>query len=679
MAVDPQRLEAVFTAALQAEDAVRQAAILDRECASDTELRQGVEALLRAYRKPATIVDPAVASPLEAGQTLVATTMAHPSADPSEPSGETTLQEEVTDPEGTKEDDPQLALQFLEPSKKPGSLGCLGHNEVLEVLGKGGFGIVVRAFDESLHRVVAIKILSPQLAATSPARKRFLREARASARVRHANVVQIYAVEERPLPYLVMEYIPGQTLQRRLDECGPLDVPDVLKIGAQIARGLAAAHEQGLIHRDIKPANILLETGIEQNVKITDFGLARAADDASLSQSGVIAGTPLFMAPEQAKGEPPDPRADLFSLGSVLYTMASGRPPFRANTPLAVLKRVAEDTPRPIRQIIPEVPEWLCDLIAKLHAKDPADRFQKAADVAALLEAHLAHLQQPSLHARPLSVKAPRKPMPRWAAALATAGVLGVLGVMMIYAFWRPARPAAVPPSPAGSESGPAQPQTPIVAPEVHPAPAAPEPPRTVVLQGRTAVRDALIDFSAPDRSFGAAPRDNAIRRADQCDAFLVRFDLTKLELPPAAHIAKATVSFFVWDPSSMGKTKVCAFPLKTAWDEVAVTWREPAVGKAWQGGQSFTFAADAGPPGPEVVVEPEAGSDTADPPIEYQLDVTDWVRAWQGAGAPNYGLAIAPVIDPSVDEGILTRFQIYGSEHNQQQYTPKLTVHVQP
>ena len=289
------------------------------------------------------------------------------------------------------------SLEFLEPSSKPGSLGRLGHHEVLEVLGKGGFGIVVRAFDETLHRMVAIKVLAPELAATSPARKRFLREARASARVRHDNVVHIYAVEEKPLPYLVMEYIPGQTLQQRLDQNGPLDVADTLRIGGQIARGLAAAHEQGLIHRDIKPANILLEDGIEQKVKITDFGLARAADDASLSQSGVIAGTPMFMAPEQAKGEPPDPRADLFSLGSVLYTMVSGRPPFRAANTMAVLKRVAEDTPRPIRQIIPEVPQWLCDIIATLHAKDPAQRFQSAAEVAALLEQHLAHLQQPSL------------------------------------------------------------------------------------------------------------------------------------------------------------------------------------------------------------------------------------------------------------------------------------------
>ena len=127
-----------------------------------------------------------------------------------------------------------------------------------------------------------------------------------------------------------MEYIPGETLQQKLDRVGPLETPEVLRIGQQIARGLAAAHAQGLIHRDIKPSNILLESGIDLHVKITDFGLARAANDASLTYSGVIAGTPMYMAPEQTQGEVVDHRADLFSLGSVLYTMCSGRPPFRA-------------------------------------------------------------------------------------------------------------------------------------------------------------------------------------------------------------------------------------------------------------------------------------------------------------------------------------------------------------
>lgn len=281
-------------------------------------------------------------------------------------------------------------LGFLAPSAKPGSLGRLDHYEILEVLGRGGFGIVFRAFDEALQRVVAVKVLIPQLAATSPARKRFLREARASAGIRHENVVQVYAIGEQPLPYLVMEYIAGETLQQRLDAHGPILVDEAVRLGAQIARGLAAAHETGLIHRDIKPANVLLEKGIDGKAKLTDFGLARTADDASLTQSGVVAGTPMFMAPEQAQGEKADHRADLFSLGSVLYTTVSGRPPFRAETTMAVLRRVTEDTPRPIPEIIPEVPAWLCAVIEKLHAKRPQDRFQSAREVAELLEKYLA-------------------------------------------------------------------------------------------------------------------------------------------------------------------------------------------------------------------------------------------------------------------------------------------------
>ncbi|WP_020473553.1 protein kinase domain-containing protein [Zavarzinella formosa] len=255
---------------------------------------------------------------------------------------------------------------------------------MLQIIGRGGFGVVFRAFDEVLHRVVAVKALSPQMAATSPARKRFVREARSSAGVRHENMVQVYEVGEQPLPYIAMEFIPGETLQQRLDRDGPIDVLDVLGIGRQIAAGLAAAHAADLIHRDIKPANIMLEGGTRR-VRITDFGLARAADDASITQSGMIAGTPMYMAPEQATGEPLDQRADLFSLGSVLYVMVSGRPPFRANGALAVLRRVVEDTPRPIREIIPETPSWLCDIISKLHAKNPEERYKSAREVAGVL------------------------------------------------------------------------------------------------------------------------------------------------------------------------------------------------------------------------------------------------------------------------------------------------------
>ncbi len=289
-----------------------------------------------------------------------------------------------------------ISLSFLAPPREAGHLGRLGHYEVLEVIGSGGFGVVLKAFDETLHRVVAIKVMAPQLAAVASARKRFSREARAAAAITNEHVVTIHAVEEEhDPPYLVMQYVAGVSLQERIDRTGPMQVKEILRIGMQAAQGLAAAHAQGLIHRDVKPANILLENGVER-VKLTDFGLARMADDASVSQSGVIAGTPLYMAPEQARGEELDARADLFSLGSVLYAMCTGHPPFRAGSPLAVLRRVCEETPRPVRDVNPDVPDWLAEIVVKLHEKDRARRFQSAAEVAGLLEGHLAHLQHPA-------------------------------------------------------------------------------------------------------------------------------------------------------------------------------------------------------------------------------------------------------------------------------------------
>ena len=354
----------VFTAALRIADPAERRAYLDQAC-SDEVLRRRIESLLGVHAGAGDFLERPAAAP-RVGDSNPDGTSLHGLARGSEPGED------------------ENALDFLQPSSKPGSVGRLGHYEVLAILGKGGFGIVLRAFDELLQRVVAVKVMAPHIAATSPARRRFLREARSSAQVRHENVVAVYNVAEQPIPYLVMEFIAGETVQQRLDRTGPLDAREVLRIGRQVAEGLAGAHATGLIHRDVKPANILLESGSDR-VKITDFGLARAADDASLTHSGIIVGTPLYMAPEQARGETIDHRADLFSLGSVLYAMCCGRPPFRAPTTLAVLKRVAEDEPRAIREIIPEVPQWLCDIIAKLHAKNPDDRFRSAREVADVL------------------------------------------------------------------------------------------------------------------------------------------------------------------------------------------------------------------------------------------------------------------------------------------------------
>ena len=257
-------------------------------------------------------------------------------------------------------------------------------------------GVVLKAFDPALNRNVAIKVLSATLATSGAARQRFLREARAAAAVVHTHVVAVFAVvESAGLPFLVMEYVPGRSLQDRLDKQGMLSLPEVLRIGMQTAAGLAAAHAQGLVHRDVKPANILLEDGVER-VRLTDFGLARAAADAAMTRSGVVAGTPHYMAPEQARGEMTDPRADLFGLGSTLYAMCAGFPPFRAETPLAVLKRVCDDSPRSLREINPEIPAWLDAIIARLMAKDPSQRFQTATEVSDLLQRCLAHVQQPA-------------------------------------------------------------------------------------------------------------------------------------------------------------------------------------------------------------------------------------------------------------------------------------------
>jgi eukaryotic-like serine/threonine-protein kinase len=391
MAVDAKTVKAIFLDALDKPAPADRAAYLDQACAGDAALRQSVEALLKSHDRPDALLDQPAVQHLPSGA-----------------------------------DAP--TLDFLEPTTRPGALGRLGHYDVLEAVGQGGMGVVMRAFDAKLHRVVAIKALFPGLAANREARQRFVREAQAAAAVTHDNVISIHAVDdEGPVPYLVMQYIEGCTLQAKIDRATPLPLKEILRIGLQISEGLASAHRQGLIHRDIKPANILLENGI-QRVKITDFGLARTVDDVSLTRSGYIAGTPLFMSPEQADGKRVDHRSDLFSLGSVLYALCSGHPPFQAESTVAILKRVCEETPRPLREVNPDVPEWLQEVIAKLHAKNPADRFASATDVAAILSHCLAQVQSGAGPSTTLERFLPRRPVRRgrWVAAVVL--VLAIVG-----------------------------------------------------------------------------------------------------------------------------------------------------------------------------------------------------------------------------------------------------------
>lgn len=359
----------IFLAAIEIADPAQRDAFVEEACDADAGLRAQVQALLRNHAQASQFLEtPAAVKDASMARTLVASSaFTDDNPETGRASGEAEFR------------------QYLQPATRPGWLGRLGHYEIEAILGRGAFGIVAKAFDEKLHRVVAIKLMNPELASTSPPRKRFLREARTAAAVTHENIVAIYAVEEEPIPYLVMEYIAGQTLQQRMEAKGPFEVGVVLRIGQQVAAGLAAAHAAKLIHRDIKPSNILLTDGPAERAKISDFGLARAVDDATMTSSGVIAGTPLYMAPEQARGEPLDHRADLFSLGSVLYQMASGRPPFRAANTVAVLKRVCEDTPRSLDDVIPGIPVWLEAIVFKLLEKQRDERYQTAQEVAELL------------------------------------------------------------------------------------------------------------------------------------------------------------------------------------------------------------------------------------------------------------------------------------------------------
>lgn len=290
------------------------------------------------------------------------------------------------------------SLTFLQPATDAAYLGRLAHFDVMQVIGRGGMGMVLEAFDSKLQRHVAIKVLDPELANDDLARQRFCREARAAASVTHENVVAVHQVERSAdggLPYLVMQLIAGETLEQRLKRETKLPVAEIVRIAMQAARGLAAAHAQGLVHRDIKPGNILLEPPHDR-VKLTDFGLARVAEDVKLTSTGFVTGTPLYMAPEQALGEEPDPRSDLFSLGAILYEMASGVTPFTGNSALAILKQIAEAKHKPLRELDASLPAWLAEIVDDLLAKKPADRYQTAADLAEVLEFHWAHLKTSS-------------------------------------------------------------------------------------------------------------------------------------------------------------------------------------------------------------------------------------------------------------------------------------------
>ncbi len=248
-------------------------------------------------------------------------------------------------------------------------------------LGHGGMGFVFLARDEQLGERVALKVISGSMAADpAAAAERFRREVAAARKITHANVIRIHdLIEDGERLLLSMEYVEGMTLAAYLGRVGALQVAEARHLLGQICDGLAAAHAAGVVHRDLKPGNVLLDA--EKRVKVIDFGLAKASFLAGMTATGLILGTPEYMAPEQVRGLPCDTRTDLYSLGALAYHLLSGRPPFAGETPIAIGFAQVSETPRPLRELRPELPESLDAAIAKALAKDPANRFLDALEL----------------------------------------------------------------------------------------------------------------------------------------------------------------------------------------------------------------------------------------------------------------------------------------------------------
>jgi serine/threonine protein kinase len=332
-------------------------------------------------------------------------------------------------------------------------------------------GVVFDAEDRQLGRPVALKVMKPELAAEPVARQRFLQEAQAAAALRHDHIVTIYQVgEDQGVPFLAMELLPGESFAARLKHSRRLPLADALRIGRETAAGLAVAHRHGIIHRDIKPANVWLDAGAGDRVKILDFGLARPAVPAGgqhLTHSGAILGTPAYMAPEQAQARPVDGRADLFSLGVVLYRLCTGELPFRGTDVVRTLLALVTQEPRPPHVLQPATPRALSDLIVKLLAKDPADRFSSAqvvVDQLAALETECGHAAPPAAAetlpalSRPPPSRLAGATRKRWLVG-AVAGCLGLLlvALLVFHPFGRPSPGRPDPPSP--ESSGPPAPR----------------------------------------------------------------------------------------------------------------------------------------------------------------------------------------------------------------------------
>jgi eukaryotic-like serine/threonine-protein kinase len=259
--------------------------------------------------------------------------------------------------------------------------------QIVKLLGEGGMGAVYRAHDRELDRVVALKVIRPELARNAQVLQRFKQELILARQITHRNIIRIFDLgQAEGTRFITMEFIEGEDLSQILAHRGKLPAPEAAGIIAQVARGLEAAHSEGVVHRDLKPQNIMIDA--QGKASVMDFGIARSMDASNMTRTGALMGTPTYMSPEQAQGQKVDARSDLYMLGIIFYELLTGNPPFEAKHPMATLVRRLKEKPKPPIEVEPSIPKALNEMVLKMLGTKPEERYQSATELLADLDAY---------------------------------------------------------------------------------------------------------------------------------------------------------------------------------------------------------------------------------------------------------------------------------------------------
>ena len=511
----------------------------------------------------------------------------------------------------------------------------LGKYRLIEKLGQGGMAQVYRAHQADLDRYVAIKILHPHLTGDEEFAARFQREARAIAALEHPHIVRVYDfATDHGVAFLVMEFLDGANLKTRVRELNSrrerMDLREVAHIIGAIADALAHAHRHGVVHRDVKPSNVILAR--DDRPVLSDFGIARMVDAPTLTASGSTLGTPAYLSPEQARGEPGDARSDIYALGVILYQLCTGHLPFDADTPYAIiLKHLTAPLPPP-RALRPDLPVAFERVILKALAKDPAARYQTASEMGAAIRAALA--APAHLPARTFSLRwfqfAPRQlPAPLVWIVLT---LFICIGLFIVSRPWRIERFVTRTGTPAATEAARA----------------------ILVLQGAGLIEETWLDPDAPDAIWRTTER--AALRGARGDRILIAFNLARLPADATNITATLALRAQALNPGAP-PGQIAAYRLLTPWKPQTATYNFPWGKPGLASDQDY----DATPVGAAMLTDAETLS----------LDVTPAITQWLSRGRTGGGL----LLKLNEDSPAASAYWIYTTDHPDATARPTLRV----